>query len=185
MNAVFGGQFSSRLNLNLREKKGYTYGARSAWEWRVRQPGPFMAGASVQTGVTALALAEVLKEFEGMVGGRPVGAKELDFCRKFLTRGYTAGFETPGQVAQQLETLFAFQLPDDYFSTVVPGVMAVIADDVMRVAKEYLPLDHLTVVVVGDRKTIEPGLHELPLGKDLEVLRFDENFRLAPLKRDE
>ncbi|MGD0900170.1 MAG: pitrilysin family protein [Thermoguttaceae bacterium] len=78
MNMAFGGQFSSRLNLNLREQKGYTYGARSMFEWRVRQPGPFVATASVQTAVTAPALAEFLKELEGMVGPRPVDARELD-----------------------------------------------------------------------------------------------------------
>ena len=117
MNMVFGGQFSSRLNLNLREQKGYTYGARSAWDWRVNERGPFVATSSVQTAVTAPALSEFLKELEGMVGARPVEEKELDFCKKYVTRGYTAGFETPSQVATQLETLFAYKLPDDYFNT--------------------------------------------------------------------
>ena len=72
----------------------------------------------MQTAVTAPALAEFLKELEGMVGGRPVDAKELDFCQKYITRGYAAGFETPSQIATQLETLFAYKLPDDYFNTV-------------------------------------------------------------------
>ncbi|MGA2065831.1 MAG: pitrilysin family protein [Thermoguttaceae bacterium] len=180
MNMVFGGQFSSRLNLNLREQKGYTYGARSLFEWRVHQPGPLVALASVQTAVTAPALTEFLKELEGMVGGRPVEAKELDFCQKYVTRGYAAGFETPSQIATQLETLFLYKLPDDYFNTVVPGVRAVTAGEVMAAAKKYLALDRLTVVVVGDRKAIEPALRKLPLGKSLTVLRFDENFHLVP-----
>jgi predicted Zn-dependent peptidase len=133
----------------------------------------------VQTAVTAPALAEFLKELDGIVGARPVEEKELDFCKKYLTRGYTAGFETPSQVAAQLETLFAYKLPDDYFNTVVPGVRAVTADDTMRVAKTYLALDRLVFIVVGDRATIEPELRRLPIGKDLTVYRFDDEFRLT------
>ena len=129
MNMAFGGQFSSRLNMNLREQKGYTYGARSAWDWRVNECGPLVATASVQTAVTAAALCEFLKELEGMAGARPVEEKELDFCKKYVTRGYTAGFETPSQVATQLESLFAYKLPDDYFNTVVPGIRAVTAEE--------------------------------------------------------
>jgi len=182
MNMVFGGQFSSRLNLNLREEKGYTYGARSAWDWRVHERGPFVATASVQTAVTAPALSEFLKELDGMVGGRPVTENELDFCKKFVTRGYTAGFETSTQVATQLETLFAYKLPDDYFNTVVPGVRAVTVEDTLRVAKKYLDLGRLAIIVVGDRAKIEPELRKLPQGKDLAVYVFDEDFRLAPAK---
>ena len=182
MNDIFGGQFSSRLNLNLREQKGYTYGARSMFEWRVYQPGPFTATASVQTRVTAPALAEFLKEFAGMVGGRPVTAAEVEFCRKFITRGYPGLFETPTQLAAQLESLFIYHLPDDYFNTVVPQVKAVSGDDVLAMAKKYLKLDELTIVVVGDRAKIEAGLRELPIGKDLKVYRFDDDFRLVPGK---
>jgi zinc protease len=180
MNTVFGGQFSSRLNLNLREQKGYTYGARSTWDWRVRSEGLFVATSSVQTAVTAPALSEFLKELHDMAGARPVETKELDFCKKYVTRGYTAGFETPSQVASQLETLMAYQLPDDYFNTVVPSIQAVTTDDVMRVAKKYLALDRLSIVVVGDRAKIEPELRKLPAGKGLKVFRFDDAFRLEP-----
>jgi zinc protease len=180
MNMAFGGQFSSRLNLNLREQKGYTYGARSLWDWRVRAEGLYVASSSVQTAVTAPALAEFLKELDGMAGARPVDDKELDFCKKYVTRGYTAGFETPSQVATQLETLVAYQLPDDYFNTVVPGIRAVTAADVTRVAKKYLALDRMAIVIVGDRAAIEPELRKLPVGKDLKVYQFDEAFRLEP-----
>jgi zinc protease len=180
MNTVFGGQFSSRLNLNLREQKGYTYGARSAWDWRVRSEGLFVATSSVQTAVTAPALSEFLKELHDLAGARPVEAKELDFCKKYVTRGYTAGFETPSQVASQLETLLEYQLPDDYFNSVVPSVQAVSADDVTRVAKKYLALDRLAIVVVGDRAKIEPELRKLSVGKDLKVYRFNDAFRLEP-----
>ncbi len=182
MNMVFGGQFSSRLNMNLREHKGYTYGARSAWDWRVHERGPFVATSSVQTAVTAAALSEFLKELDGMVGARLVEERELDFCKKYVTRGYTAGFETPSQVATQLETLFTYGLPDDYFNTVIPGVRAVTGEDVLRVAKKYLALDRLAIVVVGDRAKIEPELRKLPIGKDLSVWHFDDNLRLQEVK---
>ena len=180
MNSIFGGQFSSRLNMNLREDKGYTYGARTMCDWRVREPGPFMATASVQTAVTAPALVEFLKEFQGIAGNRPVTQKELEFNKDYLTRGYPAGFETAGNVASQLETLVQFQLPDDYFNTVVPKISAVTDEEVLRVAKKYLDLDHLAVIVVGDRSKIEPSLRALPIGKDLTVVHFDEDFHLVP-----
>jgi zinc protease len=180
MNSIFGGQFSSRLNMNLRERKGYTYGARTAFDWRVHEPGPFTATASVQTAVTAPALAEFLKEFAGMVGGHPVGEGELEFSKTYLTRGYAAGFETPNQVASQLETLVEFGLPDDYFNTVVPGIRAATTADVLRVAKNVLDVEHLAVIIVGDRSQIEPALRRLPIGGRLGVFRFDEEFRMVP-----
>lgn len=180
MNAILGGQFSSRLNMNLREDKGYTYGARTAFDWRVHQPGPFVARASVQTAVTAAALVEFLKEIEGLLGGRPVGADELEFNKNYLTRGYPARFETPSDMAGQLETLVQFQLPDDYFNTVLPGILAVSADDVVRVARKYLDLERLAVIVVGDRSRIEAELRGLPIGQNLQVVQFDDQFRLVP-----
>ena len=103
MNSIFGGQFSSRLNMNLRESKGYTYGARTAFDWRIQQPGPFLATASVQTAVTAPALVEFLKEFRGITGVNPVGPEELEFSKAYLTRGYPADFETAAQIALHLE----------------------------------------------------------------------------------
>jgi zinc protease len=182
MNSIFGGQFSSRLNMNLREDKGYTYGARTSFEWRVHEPGPFVAAASVQTAVTQPALVEFLKEFEGMLGKQPVTPAELEFNKTYLTRGYPAGFETPGAVANQLETLVEYGLPDDYFNTLVPRIKGVTAEEVLKVAKRYLHPDHLAVIIVGDREKTEKSLRELPIGKDLAVLKFDEQFRLVPAK---
>lgn len=180
MNTIFGGQFSSRLNMNLRETKGFTYGARTAFDWRPRRPGPFTASSSVQTAVTAPALVEFLKEFEGMAGARPVTPDELEFARRYLTRGYPAEFETPGQVARHLETLVEHRLPDDTFERFIPEVRAVSAEDVRRMAQKHLLLDRLALIVVGDRAKIEGPLKGLPAGKDLEVVRFDDDFRLVP-----
>jgi zinc protease len=180
MNTIFGGQFSSRLNLNLREAKGFTYGARTAFDWRIRQPGPFLASASVQTAVTAPALVEFLKEFDGMVGARPIEAKELEFSRDYLTRGYPADLETPSQIVRQLETLVEYDLPDDYINTYIPRIAAVTAADVLGMAKAYLHPDRLAIVIVGDRTKIEANLRKLPAGKSLEVFQFDKDFRLQP-----
>ncbi len=182
MNSVFGGQFSSRLNLNLREKKGYTYGARTSLDWRVRQNGPFTASSSVQTAVTAPALVEFLKEFEGMAGAQPVTAEEVEFSKTYLIRGFPAGFETPGQVAGGLETLVEYHLPDDYFNTYIPRISAVTAADVLAVAKKYLHLENLSIVVVGDCSQIESSLRALPVGKSLTVYHFDQDFHLTPAK---
>lgn len=182
MNSILGGQFSSRLNMNLREEKGYTYGARTGFDWRVHQPGPFVARASVQTAVTAAALVEFLHEFEGMRGGRPITADELGFNKDYLTRGYPARFETPSDMVGQLAALVEFQLPDDYFDSVIPGIIAVSADDVLRVARRHLDMDHLAVIVVGDRSQIEADLRKLPVGQNLEAVQFDDEFRLRPAK---
>ncbi len=181
MNTIFGGQFSSRLNMNLREEKGYTYGARSSFEWR-QQLGPFVASASVQTAVTAPALAEFVKEFRDIAGGKPVSDKELAFAKASITRGYPAGFEAPSDIATRLDTIVEFNLPNDYFGAYVPSVAAVTAGDVMRVAKKYIDPGYLRIIVVGDRSQIESGLRQLDVGKHTEVLQFDEQFQLVPPK---
>jgi zinc protease len=178
MNAMFGGQFTSRLNLNLREEKGYTYGARSLFDWMVYQPGPFLATASVQTAVTAPSVTEFLKEFQGLRGVRPITAAELEFCKRYLTRAFPAGFETCAQVANLLEALWIYDLPHDYLNTYLPGVNQVTAGDVLRVAQRYLNMEQMAVIIVGDRARIEADLRKLPLGKDLTVCRFDEQFHI-------
>jgi zinc protease len=179
MNTIFGGQFSSRLNMNLREEKGYTYGARSGFEWR-RQVGPFVASASVQTAVTAPALAEFLKEFRDIAGGRPVTVKELEFAKASIVRGFPAGFESARDIAGRITDLAEFGLPLDYFSTVVPRVSVVTTDDVMVAAKKFIDLDYLNVVVVGDKKQILSDLQQLSEGKPVEVRQFDDRFQLVP-----
>jgi len=180
MNAIFGGQFSSRLNMNLRETHGFTYGARSAFDWRPRQPGPFAAATSVHTEVTAQALQEILKEIEGLRGGKPVRSAELEFTKNYLTRGYPAEFETATQLADHLETLVEFDLPDDTFTRFIPEVQAVQAEDVHRMAQKFLQPDRLLIVIVGDRAKIEPTLRQLPMGKSLEVVELDDAFCLRP-----
>jgi zinc protease len=115
-----------------------------------------------------------------MVGQESVTPDELEFCKSYLVRGYPADFETPRDVARQLETVVEYDLPDDYFNRVIPSVQAVTVEDVQRVAEEYLRLDRLNVIVVGDREQIESSLRDLPVGEDLSVMRFDEQFQLVP-----
>ncbi len=182
MNAIFGGQFMSRLNMNLRETKGYTYGARSMFDWHVHAPGAFLASASVKTDVTAPALAEFLKEIDGIRGEIPVKPEELNDAKDYLTRGYPSDFETISQIAQRLETLVEYKLPDDYFNTFIPKVSAVTADDVLAVAKKYIHPNNLAIIIVGDREKIDKGLQELPAGKNIELMQFDDNFQLVPAK---
>jgi predicted Zn-dependent peptidase len=93
--------------------------------------------------------------------------------------GYPSGFETPGAVAHQLETLVEFDLSDDYFNTVIPSIAKVTAEDVARVGREYLDVDHLAIIIVGDRSQIEASLRKLPEGKNLNACRLDEEFRLV------
>ena len=159
-NAVLGGQFTSRINLNLREKKGYTYGARSYFDFR-RAPGPFVVAASVQTNATNASVREVFAELDELRATRPVTARELELSRWSLTRGYARNFETPEQIARAMAQLVLHDLPDDTFDTFVPRVRAVGAPDVSDVAARYFDSETMFTVIVGDRAQIEPGLHDV------------------------
>ena len=162
LNFAFGGQFSARLNQNLRQDKGYSYGFNSSIGW-YRQPSPWVAGGSVQTAVTKESVVETLKEFTDIGGSRPVDPDELASAQEGLLRGFPAGFERPGQVLAQLLQLVAHQLPDDYFETVRSGISGVSQDSVARTATSHVHPQDLTVLVVGDRAVVEPGLRELGL----------------------
>ena len=167
LNAVLGGQFVSRLNQSLREEKGYTYGVRTAFQFR-RGPGPFVMQGSVQADATVEAVREVLDEMAGIGGPRPVTPAELDLARSSLTRGFARGFETAGQVARGVATLVQYDLPDDEHDRFVPAVNAVDAPAVTAAARQ-LRADRAVVVVVGPAAQIERGLGALPLGEPLRA----------------
>lgn len=169
MNAILGGQFSSRINLNLREDKGYTYGARSSFAYG-RGPGPFEAGASVQTEVTMPALVELMKEIRDITGPRPATSAELVFAKDRLIRGFPSRFETTFGVAGQLEDLVVYELPDDYFTNYQENIEKVTNEDVARVASKYLDPDHMTILIVGDRAAIEPELKTLKYAEVINAL---------------
>ncbi len=169
LNAVLGGQFSSRINLNLREAKGYTYGARSRFDYRLGA-GPFEATTSVATGVTRPALAELVKELTDVVGERPVTEAELAFAKDRLVKGFPSRFETNSGMAGALADLVLYGLPDDYYTTFQSKVEGVTPADVARAAVKYLDFDKMAVLVVGDRAAIEEELGELPFAKTIHQL---------------
>jgi predicted Zn-dependent peptidase len=170
-NMVLGGQFVSRINLNLREEKGLTYGARTSFDFR-RMAGPFALQVSVQTAATAQAIHESLGEIAAIRGPRPVSSEELALGVAALTRGYARNFETAEQVARAVTQIALYDLRDDYFAEFVPRVERVTADDVTRVTARHLDPSRLTTLVVGDYDTIAQDLGQLDLG-DPSVLSAD------------
>jgi zinc protease len=174
LNGALGGQFSSRINLNLREDKGYTYGARSSFAFR-QGPGPFQAGGSVQTAVTKEALSELVKELKDITGSRPLTDDELAFAKDRLIKGFPSRFETTTGHAGALSELVQFRLPDDYFTTYQSKLQGITRDDVARAAQKYLDPDRMTILVVGDRKVIEPKLKELPYASTIHLLDPEGN----------
>jgi predicted Zn-dependent peptidase len=167
-NMVLGGQFVSRINMKLREDKGYTYGARTAFEFR-RAPGPFVMHASVQSEATAEALQDSLAEIRAIRGERPITRQELDLGRASLTRGYPRNFETADQIARAAAQLALYELPDDYFTTFVPRVMALTEEAVTAVAAKHIDPDRLLSVIVGDRDKVSPSLRALDLGEVVDL----------------
>ena len=151
LNLVLGGQFVSRINSNLRERKGYTYGARTSFEFR-RGRGPFVLHASVQSDATADAVREVISEFQAIRDDRPVTQEELELGRAPLTRGYPRGFETAEQIARAIAQIALYDLADDYFTTFVPKVLALTPEDLTRAAVKHIDPERLAIVIVGDGK---------------------------------
>ena len=172
MNSILGGAITSRISMNLREDKGYTYGANSGFQFR-RGAGPFRAGGDMQTAVTKGSVWELMKELNGIRGAIPITQKELDYNKQSLIRRYPAGFETVGQISANLANLVVYGLPDSYFNDYISMVNAVTLDDVNRVANKYLDPSKMAIVIVGDRKVIEPGLKEL--GYPIAILDSDGN----------
>lgn len=170
-NMVLGGQFVSRINLNLREDKGVTYGARTSFDFR-RMPGPFALQVSVQTAATAQAIAESIGEIAAIRGSRPVTDEELALGVASLTRGYARNFETAEQIARAATQIALYDLPDDYFVQFVPRIEAVTPADVTRVSAEHIHPDQLLTLVVGDLDVVGPSLPSLGLG-DPVVLSAD------------
>lgn len=173
LNTLLGGSFSSRLNQNLREEHGYTYGAGSAFDMRLAA-GPFLARAGVQTEVTAAALTEFFKELNGVL--EPIPADELARAKNYVALGFPGEFETTGDIAARLEEAVVYRLPEEYFSSYVDRIQAVTAADVRRVAQRYVTPGRFTVVVVGDRKTIEAPVRALKLGP-VTVMSVEEALK--------
>jgi predicted Zn-dependent peptidase len=159
MNMILGGQFSSRLNSNIRERRGFSYGVRSMFQFD-RLPGPFIASGGVQTAKTDSALQEFLREID-LMREKGISAEELEFAKNRTQGTFVAGFETPAQIAGGLVNIVVYNLPDDYFANYLKNFGAVTLADVQRVAKLYLDSSKMTIVVVGDVKTIRPGIEQM------------------------
>ena len=167
MNLVLGGLFSSRLMQNLREQKGYTYGAYSGFDHR-RGRGPFAASAAVNTDATVPAIREFLLELD-RIREEPVTESELRSARDYLVGVFPLRFETPGPVAGSLAGLFVHDLPDDELDRYRPAVEAVTAEDVLRVAREHIRPDKAAIVMVGDHDQFGAALEAEQLAP-VEVL---------------
>ena len=177
LNTVLGGSFTSRLNMNLREEHGYAYGAGSNFDMR-SSAGPFSASAGVQTDKTAESLKEFFNELNNIL--KPVPADELARAKNYVALRFPGGFETTADISRKLEELQIYHLPEDYFSKYVQNIQAVTAADVQRVAQKYIQPDRFVVIVVGDRKTIEPAIRSLELGT-IKIMTIDEIFGPAPV----
>jgi zinc protease len=173
MNAALGGLFSSRINRNLREQHGYTYGASSAFVFR-RGPGPFLVGTSVRTDVTAPAISEIFLELERMRESE-VTPEELATAKDSISRSLPGLFETTPEAASSIGELFVHSLSLTYYSDLPGWIQNVSAADVLRVAQKHLRPEEAVIVAVGDRKKIESELEKLNFGP-IEIRDLSKNL---------
>jgi zinc protease len=164
MTSLLGGQFTSRVNMNLREAKHWSYGAFT-FIWDARGQRPFIAYAPVQTDKTKESMIEVDKELRGILGTKPVTADELAKAQANLTLTLPGNWETMDAVQGSLEQLVTFGLDDHYYETYAQRVRALTIPDAAGAAQETIRPDHLVWVVVGDRSKIEAGIRELNFGE--------------------
>ncbi|HEX5473440.1 MAG TPA: pitrilysin family protein [Vicinamibacterales bacterium] len=157
MNTILGGMFQSRLNSNIREQKGYSYGVNSVFQYG-KGPGPFYAGGDIVSAKTAPALTEFMKELKGIEGARPVTDGELTMAKDSLVQRLPGEFASVGAINNAITSLWVQGLPDDYYQQYGKAIDAISRDDVVRVAKHYIDLGHLTILIVGDRASIEAPL---------------------------
>ena len=173
LGAILGGLFNSRLNMKLREEKGYTYGAHAGWDLR-RAAGPFSARAAVNTEVTAAALSDLTAELDRIRSQR-VSDAELRAARDFLIGVFPLRFETPGPIVQALSGMVIHGLPDDELATYRDRIDAVSAADVLAAARAHLDLERASAVLVGDAAVVASSLEVVGFGP-VEVIRDSEEL---------
>jgi len=161
MNTALGGLFSSRINMNLREKNGYTYGAQSQCTFR-KAPGPFQVASGVRTDVTGAAAGEMINELKGMAAA-PMPADELKRAKDSLAYSLPGAFETSADTAASLANIYTYDLGLNYYATYAESVYAVTPEQALAAAKKYLVPERFVVVAVGDRAKIEADLKKLNL----------------------
>ena len=157
LNTILGGQFQSRLNANIREQKGYSYGVNSGFSYG-KGPGAFRAGGSIFSAKTDAALIEFMKELKGIVGEKPITDEELKTAKESLIQGLPQRFASVNAISDAITGIVVQGLPDDYYQTYAKNVSAITKEDLQRVAKRYIDLDHLAIVIVGNRAEIEAPL---------------------------
>ena len=166
LNYVLGGAFSSRVNMNLREAKGYTYGARTSWLGGLRD-GPFVANAGVKTDVTKESVVEFMKELNAIRDG--VTPEELEFARDALLQAMTRQYESVSSLAGMLDNISQFGYPDDYLTQRAKLLQTVGKDALDSLADRYIHPEHMAILVVGDAKIVRSGLEELGYGPVIEL----------------
>jgi zinc protease len=162
MSTMLGGLFSSRINMNLREEHGYTYGAFSFY-WYYRATGPFVSGAQVRSDVTAPATKQLFKELNG-IHSNPLTDVELRQSKDSIIRSLPGNFESADSVNRQLADLWLFGLPLDYYTKLPAQIEGVTSSDAQQAAAKYVRPENLLVIAVGDKAKIEAGLKDLKLG---------------------
>jgi predicted Zn-dependent peptidase len=162
MNAVLGGLFGSRINLNLREAHGYTYGASSYYDWR-RNAGPFAVSTAVQSDVTAAALREIMLEID-RIRSEPITESELSLATDYLDGVFPIRYETTSAIASALANLVVYDLPRDYYDRYRQNIRTVSTESVLAAAKAHIHPDRMQIVVVGDSGVVRGPLTELHIG---------------------
>ena len=161
-NEGFGGAFTSRINMNLREDKGYTYGARCSSAHRYG-PSVWSCGASVQTAATGPSIVEVQREISAVLADRPLNPNEISFYRESIERSFPGKFESTGAILGEKASAWQYGLPDNWTDRYLPGIQAVTTETANATFKRWVSPGNLTWVVVGDLAVIRPDLDKLGL----------------------
>jgi len=164
VNDIFGGNFSSRINMNLREDKHWSYGVRSRLT-PARGERPFFSISPVQTDKTKESLVELVAEYKNIVGSKPISEAELKDEQTNSTLGLPGSFESVQQLSAAYSNILQYGLPDDYYNAFTEKVLAVTPDAANEIAKKYIQPSHLVWIVVGDMSKVEPGIRELNIGQ--------------------
>lgn len=176
MNSILGGQFSSRINLNLREQKGFTYGAGSSFNYN-QNAGSFQVSTAVNIQNTGEAISEILKELIGIT--QYITEEEVNFAKSYLVKQFPSRFETYSQTANNISPIITHLLPVDYYKYYTQKLEAVSKEEILKAAKENIYIDDLTVVVVGDRKKIIPQLKKISNKNLIELNNYAEIIQVV------
>lgn len=174
-NTILGGSFMSRLNQNLRERNGYTYGARSGFAMR-RQAGPFVVSTSVQSDKTGPAVKEIMNELANI--GKPIPEQELQRACRYMAYSFPASFESSADLASRIAELQLYELADDYYDTYVGKLMSVEPNDVSRAVNLVIDPRRMAIVIVGDAESIVPQLEAD--GLTVKVVTIDDVIGVIP-----